>query len=62
MTLPDLPEYLTVKEIAEQLRVSRMTVYRFTEDGTLPSVRFGRSIRVPKDAFDLYLDNQKGTN
>lgn len=52
----DQPKYLTVKEVAEQLRVSKMTVYRLTEDGSLPSVRVGRSIRIPKLHFDAYIN------
>lgn len=37
---------MTVKEVADMLRVSRMTVYRLAESGSLDSVRVGRSIRI----------------
>lgn len=47
--------YLTVAEVAEVMRVSRMTVYRFVQRGDLPAVRVGRSYRVPADALDAYL-------
>lgn len=47
--------YLTVAEVAEQMRVSRMTVYRLVHAGDLPAVRVGRSFRVPQDALDAYL-------
>lgn len=47
--------YLTVAEVAEQMRVSRMTVYRLVHGGDLPAVRVGRSFRVPQDALDAYL-------
>lgn len=53
--LPDVP-YMTVREVAALLRVSKMTVYRLTEDDTLPSVRIGRSVRIPTDAVRGYLD------
>lgn len=60
------PEYLTVPEVADILRVSKMTVYRLVhrnafdypgEDGkTLPgAVRAGRAFRVPSAALDAYL-------
>ena len=47
--------YLTVAEVAETMRVSKMTVYRLTRSGELPAVRVGRSYRVPQDALDTYL-------
>lgn len=47
--------YLTVAEVAEVMRVSRMTVYRLVQRGDLPAVRVGRSYRVPADALDAYL-------
>ncbi len=47
--------YLTVAEVAELMRLSRMTVYRLVHGGELPAVRVGRSFRVPQDALDAYL-------
>ena len=47
--------YLTVLEVAEVMRVSKMTVYRLLHSGELPGVRVGRSFRVPQDALDAYL-------
>ncbi len=46
----------TVAEVAEQLRVSKMSVYRLIHTGDLEAVRFGRSFRVPQSAVDRYLD------
>ncbi len=46
---------VTVAEVADQLRVSKMTVYRLVNSGALPSVRFGRSFRVPEAALNEYL-------
>lgn len=42
--------FLTVAEVAELMRVSKMTVYRMVHSGELPAVRFGRSFRVPESA------------
>jgi len=47
--------YLTVEEVAEVMRVSKMTVYRLLHSGELPGVRVGRSFRVPQDALEAYL-------
>ncbi|MGH9045102.1 MAG: helix-turn-helix domain-containing protein [Acidimicrobiales bacterium] len=45
---------LTVTEVAEMLRVSKMTVYRLVSAGTLPSLRVGRSVRIRAEAVDAY--------
>ncbi|MFF2632966.1 helix-turn-helix domain-containing protein [Microbacterium sp. NPDC058021] len=47
--LPDM-RFLTVAEVADLMRVSKMTVYRLVHAGELPAVRFGRSYRVPESA------------
>jgi excisionase family DNA binding protein len=50
-------KFLTVAEVAALMRVSKMTVYRLVNDGKLPAVRVGRSVRVPEKAVHDYLDN-----
>lgn len=47
--------FFTVAEVAEVMRVSRMTVYRLVHAGQLASVRVGRSFRVPEQAVHDYL-------
>jgi excisionase family DNA binding protein len=42
--------FLTVAEVADMMRVSKMTVYRLVHSGELPAIRFGRSFRVPESA------------
>lgn len=46
---------LTVREVADRLRVSKMTVYRLVESGDLRAVKVARSIRVPERVLDQYL-------
>lgn len=57
---PDKPrtaeQPFTVAEVAAILRVSKMTVYRLVNDGTLPAFRFGRSIRINPDDLKRYLN------
>ncbi|MGI6878696.1 helix-turn-helix domain-containing protein [Microbacterium sp. gxy059] len=48
--LTEEPRFLTVAEVADLMRVSKMTVYRLVHAGELPAVRFGRSYRVPASA------------
>ncbi|WP_427129382.1 helix-turn-helix domain-containing protein [Pseudarthrobacter sp. S9] len=47
--------FLTVAEVAELMRVSKMTVYRLVHSGEMPAVRFGRSYRVPENAVEQYV-------
>jgi excisionase family DNA binding protein len=50
--------YVTVAEVAEQLRVSNMTVYRLVQAGTIPALRVGRSYRIRQEDMDRYLAEQ----
>jgi excisionase family DNA binding protein len=49
--------FLTVAEVADMMRVSRMTVYRLVHSGDLPAIRFGRSFRVPESAVQRAMSN-----
>ena len=55
----DLSEvrFLTVAEVADMMRVSKMTVYRLVHAGELPAIRFGRSFRVPESAVEAAIDS-----
>lgn len=49
---------LTAAEVAGQLRVSTMTIYRLIRRGELPAVRVGRNYRVRAADLDSYLEQQ----
>ena len=49
---------LTAAEVADQLRVSTMTVYRLIRRGELPAVRVGRNYRVRSGDLAAFLDAQ----
>ncbi len=53
---PARTKFLTVAEVAQMLRVSRMTVYRWIHAGDMPAVRFGRSFRVPQQAVEVFME------
>lgn len=56
MAPQSIPKLLTVNEVAELMRVSRMTVYRLIHSGELPAVRAGKSFRIPAVAVKELLD------
>ncbi|MGE5226876.1 MAG: helix-turn-helix domain-containing protein [Planctomycetaceae bacterium] len=49
---------LTVSEVADLLRVSKMTVYRLIKEGSIGSLRVGRSYRLREDDVDDYLSKR----
>lgn len=54
---PSGPRFLTALEVAERMRVSKMTVYRLIRSGKIPAVRIGRAFRVREDDVEKYLDS-----
>lgn len=50
--------FLTVAEVARQLRVSNMTVYRLVKGGELPAVKVGRGYRVRETDLLKYLQDR----
>jgi excisionase family DNA binding protein len=49
---------LTVSEVADLLRVSKMTVYRLIHEGQMSALRIGRSYRLREDDVDDYLSKR----
>lgn len=49
---------LTAAEVADELRVSTMTIYRLIRSGELPAVRVGRNYRVRSSDLERYLSSQ----
>ena len=46
---------LTANEVADLLRVSRMTVYRLIKTGEMPALRVGRNYRLREEDVHSYL-------
>lgn len=53
-------EFLTVAEVAQRFRTSKMTIYRLVNNGELRSVRVGSGIRIPTAVVDEFLAAQLG--
>ena len=61
----DLPQFLSVEEFRAFIGIGRSTVYDLLRREELPCVRFGRVVRIPRDALRPYLrlgENEKGTS
>ncbi|MGD1027029.1 helix-turn-helix domain-containing protein [Candidatus Binatus soli] len=48
----------TVKEAARLLHINANVAYQYTKKGILPSVRIGRSVRIPRLALEQFLADQ----
>ena len=46
---------LTVDECADALRISRNLAYQLAREGSLPTIRLGRRILVPRQALERML-------
>ncbi len=43
-------------EVADALGISRALAYRWMQNGTLPTVRVQRSVRVPRESLMLWIE------
>jgi excisionase family DNA binding protein len=50
-----MPGFMTVEEVAEHLRISRMSVYRLVKAGAIPARKFGRSYRIDPIELEGYI-------
>jgi excisionase family DNA binding protein len=54
LDLPNLPEYVTIKDAAKLLGVSDKRVYAYIEDGRLPAVRAAHVIMIPLEEVNRF--------
>ncbi len=51
-------EWLSVEEIAQELRVSEETVRNWIRRGQLKAYKFGRDFRVKREDYDDFIEKQ----
>ncbi|MBI4136721.1 helix-turn-helix domain-containing protein [Candidatus Roizmanbacteria bacterium] len=52
-------EYLTVHEIAQLLRLSVLTIYKYIKGGQLIAVEFGGHYRVSRSALQAFIKEHR---
>jgi len=52
---------LTVSEAAETLGVSRSHLYNLIQQGHLPTIRLGASVRIPRRWLEEFVEQQVAT-
>ncbi|MCX7626429.1 MAG: helix-turn-helix domain-containing protein [Candidatus Sumerlaeaceae bacterium] len=53
---------LRVTEVAHLLGISRAKAYALVASGELPSIRIGRSVRVPRAALGHWIQRRMGND
>ncbi len=56
-----MEEFFTVKEIADILKVNKVTVQRWCKTKDLPAVKIGKSYRIERHDFEKWYEEKKGT-
>ena len=52
-------DFYLVVELAEKLRVNRMTIYRYIKAGKIEAHKIGKEFRIGKNEFERFLKSVK---
>lgn len=55
-------EILTLKEVADYLKLAEKTAYRLAADGKLPGFKVGGSWRFKREDVATWIEEQKANN
>lgn len=50
----------TIQELADLLRVNKITIYRMAKKGAIPALKVGRQWRFEKKLIQRWLQSQQG--
>ena len=53
-----MEEILTLKELAEYLKVNDKTIYRLSSEGKIPAFKVGNNWRFKKESIDRWIEEQ----
>lgn len=49
-------KYLTLNELAEYIKMSKSTIYKWCSKGLIPYIKTGKNLLFKKEVIDLWLD------
>lgn len=52
-------DFYLVEELAESLRVSKMTIYRYLKAGKINAYKIGKEFRISSKEFNIFLQKAK---
>ena len=50
-----MQKLMTIKEVADYLRLSRVTVYKMTRQGKIPALKIGKQWRYNRSEIDSWV-------
>lgn len=59
MTNGLIQDFLTVQEVADFLRLSVLTIYKYIKEGDLEAVEFGGHYRVDKASLETFITEHR---
>lgn len=59
MNTIDIKRFYTIKEIMEQLGLSRLTIYRYIKSWKLEAYKFWLEYRIKKEDLDKFIELSK---
>ena len=58
LIVPAEPFLLTVPEAAQLLRIGRNRCYELVNSGSLPAIKIGRTVRIPRQQLMAWIEAQ----
>lgn len=52
-------EVMTIKEVADFLKVNERTIYRLAMKGEIPAFKVGTTWRIERHELSIWIENQK---
>lgn len=52
------PEFMTIEEVSEYLRVPLSSLYKLAQQGKIPASKIGRHWRFRREFIDKFVDDQ----
>jgi len=62
MSQEDLPQIMTIAQVAEFLGLHELTVRRLAREGAIPALKLGRQWRVKKDLLEKWIETRSLDN
>ena len=56
----EMPDMMTIAEVAKYLKLHELTVRRLAREGELPAFKVGRQWRIKRDLLEKWIENRSG--
>jgi excisionase family DNA binding protein len=56
----EMPDMLTISEVAKYLKLHELTVRRLAREGELPAFKVGRQWRIKRDLLESWIQERSG--